>query len=433
MRIWGARLVPLLLAMAIGGCGANGGATGEGHIVGDQEAGDSGFTKWGWPLPYEKVSDKSIEWLKKKGWWPLKAGYQSPFSGQNNVNVVMWKEGLMQRRGVEATWQPFASGPEVNEAFLAGQLQVGNGGNFPFTSLLAANAPVKCLSVLAPNLLHAVMAPKDSKLESFRDLKGSGATVGIVAGSSAEFYFQSAAQSAGIETGRDVTLKNMEPPEQQTLPKGIDAVVPWDPTPTFMLEQIKNAKVVDSIFPYNFYMGCFYVHADLIENAPDVVQAIVDAHQEAILLSRYDVDGTVKDLKEDPNLKSIPDAILKDQVEKYNNLYKPTFAYPFRDFWPKENERIAKFLTRTGRLKGDVDAATWSEAMDASFMDKTFRKLGWQKPDRPPFIPADWEGELGNVPYPRYDNIDTLSGPQRWPEEGDLSKEWEFDGKKYRP
>lgn len=34
------------------------------------------FTEWGWPLPYEKVSQKSIDWLKEKGWWPLKLSYQ---------------------------------------------------------------------------------------------------------------------------------------------------------------------------------------------------------------------------------------------------------------------------------------------------------------------------------------------------------------------
>jgi len=25
------------------------------------------FTDWGWPQPYEKVSDKSVAWLKEKG------------------------------------------------------------------------------------------------------------------------------------------------------------------------------------------------------------------------------------------------------------------------------------------------------------------------------------------------------------------------------
>src|SRR5580693_5330450 len=45
-------------------------------------------TEWGWPLPYEKVSDKSVTWLKEKGWWPLTVAFQPPWSGQSTVNIV---------------------------------------------------------------------------------------------------------------------------------------------------------------------------------------------------------------------------------------------------------------------------------------------------------------------------------------------------------
>ena len=71
------------------------------------------FTDWGWPQPYEKVSDKSVDWLKQKGWWPLGFGWQGPFSGQNTINVVMDKAELMQKRGLDAKFQVFAAGPDV--------------------------------------------------------------------------------------------------------------------------------------------------------------------------------------------------------------------------------------------------------------------------------------------------------------------------------
>ena len=78
------------------------------------------FTDWGWPQPYEKVSDKSVAWLKEKGWWPIGVGWQGPFSGQNTINVVMDKDGLLGKRGIEAKFQTFAAGPEVNEAVAVG-------------------------------------------------------------------------------------------------------------------------------------------------------------------------------------------------------------------------------------------------------------------------------------------------------------------------
>ena len=160
------------------------------------------FTDWGWPLPYEKVSDKSVAWLKEKGWWPLQVAFQSPWSGQNNIDIVMDKEGLLAKRGLEMKLTAFGSGPAVNEVLVSGKIQVASAGNFPYTSLLDKQIPVKAIALITPNILHATIVPLDSKIKSLADLKGSNppATIGIVTGSSAEFYFQMAAQVASPES-----------------------------------------------------------------------------------------------------------------------------------------------------------------------------------------------------------------------------------------
>ena len=80
-------------------------------------------TDWGWPLPYERVSDKSVQWLKGKGWWPIQVAYQAPWSGQNTINIVMDRQGLMKERGVDATWQAFPSGPAINETIVSAKFQ----------------------------------------------------------------------------------------------------------------------------------------------------------------------------------------------------------------------------------------------------------------------------------------------------------------------
>src|SRR3954471_18161782 len=100
-------LLPLLVTMAFASPGAA-----------------QQLTEWGWPQPYEKVSDKSVAWLKEKGWWPLGVGWQGPFSGQNTINVVMDKAGLLVKRGLEAKYQAFAAGPDVNEAVASARVQV---------------------------------------------------------------------------------------------------------------------------------------------------------------------------------------------------------------------------------------------------------------------------------------------------------------------
>jgi sulfonate transport system substrate-binding protein len=393
------------------------------------------FTPWGWPQPYEKVSDKSIAWLKQKGWWPLGVGWQGPFSGQNTINVVMDKAGLLEKRGIDAKFQAFAAGPDVNEAVASARIQVGNGGNFPFTSLLDRGVPVRSIAIVAPNLKHSTVVPMDSPVKKLADFKGSNpaATIGIVTGSSAEFYFTQAAEVVGLQIGKDVILKNMPPGEQLLMAKGIGAVVPWEPSVTIITEDRKTGREVDAIFPYNFYEGRFYVRQELIDNVPDVVQALSDAFMEATLWIRLNPTQAADFLAAEPMLRAYGKPLLLQQTQLYNNLYKPTYSYPFAKMWGEEDARIAKWLKDRNRLTKTITAADYEASFDTQFMDKTYAKLGWAVPKRAPFLPANWPGKIGQLPYPEYANALTLKEPQAWPEKGDLTKAWTFNGKTYQP
>jgi len=393
------------------------------------------FTDWGWPQPYERVSQKSVDWLKQKGWWPIGVGWQGPFSGQNTINVVMDKAGLLEQRGIEAKFQVFAAGPDVNEAVASARVQVGNGGNFPFTSLLDRGVPVKAIAVVAPNLKHSTVVPLDSNIKKLGDFKGSNppATIGIVTGSSAEFYFTQAAEVVGLQIGKDVILKNMPPSEQILMAKGIGAVVPWEPSVTIITENRKTGTEVDTIFPYNFYEGRFYVRQELIDNVPDVVQSISDAFMEATLWIRLNPDKAADLLAAEPMLKNFGKELLLQQTKLYNNLYKPTYSYPFAAMWGEEDARIAKWLKERNRLTKALTANDYEASFDTRFMENTYQKLGWKIPTRAPFLPPNWSGKIGQLPYPEYANAVTLKEPQLWPEAGDLTRPWIFNGKTYKP
>lgn len=390
---------------------------------------------WGWSQPYEKISDKSVAWLKEKGWWPMTVAFQPPWSGQNTINIVMDRAGLMAKRGVEAKWQAFPSGPAINEVMVSARAQVGNGGNFPFTSLIDKKVPVKAIGIVSPNLLHALVVPNDSKIQSVKDLKGPSEphTIGIVTGSSAEFYFQMVTQVHGLQMGKDVILKNMPPGEQMAMPKGLSAVVPWDPTPTIIVEDRKLGRIIDVSFPYNVYEGAFYVRQELVDNVPDVVQAYADALVEATLWIRLNPEKAVEMMAEDPNLKNFPKATLLQQVKAYNLLYKPTYLYPHAKFWGQANEPIFNWLHQQKRIQNPLKGKDFEDAVAASFLEKTFAKLGWAIPKQPVFLPANWPGKLDQVPYPDYLNPVNTKTPQSFPEAGDLTKSWSFGGKTYAP
>lgn len=393
------------------------------------------FTEWGWPTPYEQVSEKSVKWLQEKGWWPLQVAFQAPWSGQNTINIVMDRAGLLKSRGIEAKWTAFASGPAINEVLISGRYQVGNGGNFPFSSLIDKNVPVRAIAVLSPNLLHALVVPNDSPLKRIQDLKGSDppAPIGIVTGSSAEFYFQIAAQIHGLQIGKDVILKNMPPGEQMAMPKGIGGVVPWDPTPTLIVDERKSGRIIDSIYSYNMYEGNFYVRSELIENAADVVQALADAVAEATLWIRRNPEKAADLMAEDPNLKNYSKMILLQQIRAYNNLYKPTYIYPHGEFWGRVNEPIFKWLYEQKRITRPLTGRDFVAAVDERFMRTSFGKLGWAVPKQPPFLPADWKGQPDKPPYPEYLHPLNAKAPQAFPDAGDLTRAWSFGGRSFQP
>ncbi len=397
------------------------------------------FTDWGWPQPYERVSDKSIAWLKSKGWWPLRWGYQPPWMVEGTVPQVVVAAGLDKVRGLEIEVVPFLAGPPLNEGIIAGTLHIGNGGDFPVTSLILANAPVTSLGYIwTPIIRHAIMIQPDSPISKPSDLKGK--VIGLVTGSSAEFAFVGYCEANGLDPSKDVTIKPMSIPDQVTFPRGIDAVVPWDPTPELMAKYLKNAKVFADTGPFQMYWGDIHVRKELSENVPDVVQAINDIAVEALLWQRLYPKKATDIVKKNPALEVYPYELLYDQNLTYGSYLKPTEVYPFTELYAIEGARISKFLFQGGRSKRLLTEADFMSyfAGSQNYMNATFKKLGWSIPKNPPFFPPgvtlqtyrEW------IAYKKpfrfiwpYD----IAKPQPWPAHGDLQKAWTYAGKTYRP
>jgi hypothetical protein len=140
----------------------------------------------------------------------------------------------------------------------------------------------------------------------------------------------------------------------------------------------------------------------------------------------------VKAMQEDPNLKNFSAEILREQINMYNNLDKPTYLYPIPLFWGRANEPIYEWLFENKRIQNKTSASTFITAVDARFMDNTFNKVGWAVPKLPPFLPANWSAPMDKIPYPRYSTPLNTTKPQPFPEKGDLTKDWSFDNKVFK-
>ncbi len=396
------------------------------------------FTEWGWPLPYEKVSQKSIDFLKQKGWWPLQYGYQPPWIGEASIPWIFTEKGLDKARGLEVQLRPFLAGPALNQGLIAGEIQIGIGGNFPLTTLISRKAPVHSPGIIwTPGLEHSILVPLDSPAKTIADLRGK--TIGLVTGSSAEFAFAAYVRGHGLDP-KAFTVRPLGIPEQATMPKGIDAVLPWSPTPGLMSKYRKNARVLDHTGTYQLYWGTLHLRDEIFEQAPDVVQAIVDMCVEALLIARLDPKEAAAIVGKDPVLKVYPPELLYDETVTNMINFKPSWIYPFVDVYAAEGARVAKYLHEGGRLQElltEKDYRDWFRG-GTTWLDNTWKKLGWKIPKEPPFFrpgvtTASFEraaraGEKLDLIFPY-----RMSEPQPFPEPGDLEKPWYFGGKWYRP
>lgn len=402
-------------------------------------AGGREFTEWGWPLPYEKVSETSIKWLKDTGRWPLVQGWQVTWINPCTVDLVIRKQGLLEKRGLEGspTLLPVLSGRALNEGMIAGKIHIAEGGNFPSTGMMDAGFPVKGLLIRTPNIDHSVIVRPDSPIKEAKDLKGK--VVGLATGSSAEFFFVVYARLNGLDPAKDLTLKHLNIPDQLVFPRGIDAVVPWAPNTEIMVSGLKNGKRIAISPPYQYYWGSLYIPVEIIEKAPDVVQAVVEAFIEAELWIRLHLDEasdwTVAEIE---GFRKQSRELIKNEVYLYTNVYKPTQLYPFVRPYAVEGERVARWLHEGRRTKKAFAYDDYVNYFDTRFIDKAFQKLGWRIPDTPPLFPPGYtvddfvkdvrEGRQLRATWPG-----ELKAPQPWPEPADLSRPYYFNGKVYQP
>jgi sulfonate transport system substrate-binding protein len=346
---------------------------------------------------------------------------------------------LGKKRGLEVEMVGLLSGPDINEGLASGKFATGNGGDFPVTSLIDKKVKVKSAGIIwTPLDEHPILIHTDSKIKEPKDLEGK--SIGLVVGSSAEFAFVGYAMAKRLDMSK-ISLKPMPIPDQATFPAGIDAVVPWAPTPGLMTKYRKNAKIFDDTGPYQLYWGDVHVRTELVENCPDVVQAIADMSVEALLWGRVHLKEATDFVKEDPFLEGYPWQLLYDENVTWMARLKPTWIYPFAEVYAFEGGRIAKWLYEKGRIKQQLTKDDYMDyfAPGVKFVNNTFKKLGWKVPSAPPYFPTGMDVKKFKERLESGKGFEDFHFPYRmqvnqaWPEKGDLEKRWYYQGRWYNP
>jgi len=397
------------------------------------------FTEWGWPQPYEKVSAKSIEWLKSKGWWPFQVAWNPLWSDGNVVLFTMRQYKLLEKRGLEVNYQPFLIAGHMNEVYVPGKIQVAQAGSLGLLRIIDLKVPTAAVCAY-PAQRQAFLVPPDSPLKNgLADLKDQKvlkrpAVCGITIGSTNHLGFLIAVKVLGLQEGKDYVIKNTGPAEIITMPKGIDVTGIWEPNVILMTEFLKNARILELIDRYEVFNGYSYIRGEIEQNAPDVIQAYTDAFVEARLLARLKSQEVIDALAADPSQRGRDPKLIARDAEIHVLNPKPTLNYPSenaRGFWIDLEVYQAGVMADANVLKRRYTADDFKAVLRPKYLANTYTKLGWKVPSTPAFVPPDWKGEVGKPPYPPYGVMHM--GKQAFPAPGDLVKEWSFAGKTYRP
>lgn len=154
-----------------------------------------------------------------------------------------WLEAELKKEKVNVKWISFLAGPPINEAFAAGQVDIGLMGDTPALIARAAGQDLRVVGLASsgPKAL-AVIVRKNSTIKSAKELKGK--KVAVTKGSYAHHLLALVLQNSGL-TLEDVQLINLPVADIGTaLNTGdIEAGAIWEPHIT-KLEESGTVRVL---------------------------------------------------------------------------------------------------------------------------------------------------------------------------------------------
>jgi len=165
----------------------------------------------------------------------VRIGWQVPWATQGQLSEVMQKTEILKNNGMVGDFKGFSSGAPLNEAALAGDVDVIFTADQPAATLLSKDPEWKIIGRLMYNRVGLYVPPK-SAINSVADLKNK--TVAMPFGAAAQRMALRVELEAGLNPQKDVKNINLGIYEQADLVKdanstkwgNIDALAGFDPT-----------------------------------------------------------------------------------------------------------------------------------------------------------------------------------------------------------
>ena len=177
---------------------------------------------------------------------------------KSTIKVLLEVSGELVDVPYAIQFSEFPAAAPLGEALNAGAVDIGALGDAPYVFALGAGAPLKVVSIIHAEGRYttAMLAPKDSPLNTAADLKGK--RIVTTRGSIGHFLAIKALRSVGLTT-KDVQFIYLLPSESRLLLDNgsADAWSTWDPYTTIATTQ-SQAKVLvsgDNLLTNHFYLA----------------------------------------------------------------------------------------------------------------------------------------------------------------------------------
>lgn len=277
--------------------------------------------------------------------------------------LVTEASGIYDSVGVDATVTAFSDGPSTVQGLVSGQLDGAYVG-YTLAYLWANNgAPVRILGKAA-NIDLVVMARQGSGITSLADL--AGRKVGSPPnGTPPDVIFRGLVLPEADLTGDDIEqIKGPPPSLLPGLASGqFEAAVMPEPFGTLAKLQIDPVQVFDisEILPESVSVGTVFVTTQrVLDEKPDLVAALAEAHQQAAALGENDPD-TFNQLLADgffPNGVKTPNGEIDGRTVIDQAMARISFGYELSDGAVEQMEALATVLVDLGIIEAPLDLNT---------------------------------------------------------------------------
>lgn len=303
----------------------------------------------------------------------IRIGWQVPWATQGQLTQILKHTELLEKNGLKGEFKGFEYGGPLNEAALAGEVDVLFTADQPAAILMSKNSDWKVIGRLMYNRVSLYVPPR-SPIQTVAELKGK--TVAMPFGAAAQRMALKAEQDAGLNPKKDVSNINLGMLEQNDLVKDvnavkwdkIDAMAGFDPIPAIfeekgLIRNLATGKIVSLIVMNGKY----------IEQHPDAPAEFLKAFAGAYDYYRLNTTQANNWFTEEAKLNITPGALaISSAIEP--NVTAPSANDIYLDFKDEDYvimQEAADFLLNQGILKS---AFTMKDHIDLSYLKKALEK-----------------------------------------------------------